>query len=180
MLSDFPHLHVLDHQALHVRYSSRSLSLSSLIHSFSPPHSLSHPFLLSDNRHYTFYVYRRILNVHPIARYALSPFYLLSIRLLWDRLSSSSTLTLLPSLFYILSLSLTLIPSPLIEPRYFIVPWVILRLHLRIEGATSRERRTRLALEAASYLAVNAVTVGVFVCKPFEWEGRVDKMRFMW
>lgn len=89
-------------------------------------------------------------------------------------------MSLLPFLFYVLSIALTLIPSPLIEPRYFIVPWVLLRLHLRIEGATSRERRGRLALEATMYLAATAVTVAVFVGRPFEWEGRVDKMRFMW
>lgn len=53
---------------------------------------------------------------------------------------------------------------------------MILRLHLRIEG----ERRRRLALEVGGYLVVGAVTVSVFVGRPFEWEGRVDKMRFMW
>ncbi|KAL8287636.1 hypothetical protein RQP46_003494 [Phenoliferia psychrophenolica] len=80
-------------------------------------YTISHLFVLSDNRHYVFYVWRRILNPHPLARYFLAPFYLLSFRLIFDRLSSSSpTLSLLPPFFLLLSTSLTLIPSPLIEP----------------------------------------------------------------
>ncbi|WFD35303.1 dolichyl-P-Glc:Glc2Man9GlcNAc2-PP-dolichol alpha-1,2-glucosyltransferase [Malassezia cuniculi] len=38
-----------------------------------------HPFMLADNRHYVFYVWRRIINVHPYARYALVPFYVASL-----------------------------------------------------------------------------------------------------
>ena len=37
---------------------------------------IHHPFLLSDNRHYTFYVWRRVYMVHPIMPYALVPVYL--------------------------------------------------------------------------------------------------------
>lgn len=37
---------------------------------------IHHPFLLSDNRHYTFYVWRRIYMVHPMMPYALVPVYL--------------------------------------------------------------------------------------------------------
>ena len=37
---------------------------------------IHHPFLLSDNRHYTFYVWRRIFLVHPIVPYLLIPGYI--------------------------------------------------------------------------------------------------------
>ena len=37
---------------------------------------IHHPFLLSDNRHYTFYVWRRVYMVHPMMPYALVPAYL--------------------------------------------------------------------------------------------------------
>ena len=37
---------------------------------------IHHPFLLSDNRHYTFYVWRRVYMVHPMMPYALVPVYL--------------------------------------------------------------------------------------------------------
>lgn len=37
---------------------------------------IHHPFLLSDNRHYTFYVWRRVFMLHPIMPYILVPGYL--------------------------------------------------------------------------------------------------------
>lgn len=36
---------------------------------------IHHPFLLSDNRHYTFYIWRRIYMFHPIVPYLLIPAY---------------------------------------------------------------------------------------------------------
>lgn len=37
---------------------------------------IHHPFLLSDNRHYTFYVWRRVYMFHPLMPYLLVPIYL--------------------------------------------------------------------------------------------------------
>ena len=37
---------------------------------------IHHPFLLSDNRHYTFYIWRRIFRFHPIVPYLFAPGYL--------------------------------------------------------------------------------------------------------
>lgn len=37
---------------------------------------IHHPFLLSDNRHYTFYVWRRVFLVHPVVPYLLIPGYI--------------------------------------------------------------------------------------------------------
>ncbi|WFC99684.1 dolichyl-P-Glc:Glc2Man9GlcNAc2-PP-dolichol alpha-1,2-glucosyltransferase [Malassezia yamatoensis] len=41
-----------------------------------------HPFMLADNRHYMFYVWRRIINVTPWSRYAIVPFCVAS-GMLW-------------------------------------------------------------------------------------------------
>lgn len=51
--------------------------------------SVAHPFLLADNRHYAFYLWRRVINVHPYARYALAPGYVVAARLLWIQLGWS-------------------------------------------------------------------------------------------
>ena len=40
-------------------------------------HSIEHPFLLSDNRHYSFYLWRRIYKLHPAVKYLLAPIYVL-------------------------------------------------------------------------------------------------------
>ena len=55
--------------------------------------SLAHPFLLADNRHFTFYLWRRLLG-HPnfgdYIRVALAPVYLLCMGMLAARFNASS------------------------------------------------------------------------------------------
>ncbi|KWU41141.1 glycosyltransferase family 59 protein [Rhodotorula sp. JG-1b] len=50
-------------------------------------YTVAHPFLLADNRHYAFYLWRRIINLRPDARYALAPGYFVAARLLWIQLA---------------------------------------------------------------------------------------------
>ena len=38
--------------------------------------SIQHPFLLSDNRHYKFYIWRRVFLLHPLVPYLLVPGYI--------------------------------------------------------------------------------------------------------
>ena len=102
-----------------------------------------------------------------------------------------------------------LVPTPLLEPRYFLVPLVVSRVYLvpaaagagadvgeaRAEGssvphkrnhAALRRRRARLSsspslsashrrtrlllLEAALYLSIHALTLYLFLWRPFRWE----------
>ena len=39
--------------------------------------TLVHPYLLADNRHYTFYVWKRFFEVHDMAKYAFAWIYIL-------------------------------------------------------------------------------------------------------
>lgn len=88
------------------------------------------------------------------------------------------------ALIWLLTTALSLITAPLVEPRYFILPWVIWRLHVRpSRGAIAglSVERTRLWGETLWFLAVNVGTCAVFLGKEFEWAsepGRVQ--RFMW
>jgi alpha-1,2-glucosyltransferase len=70
--------------------------------------------------------------------------------------------------------ALTLVPSPLLEFRYFIVPYILLRLHLR------PIRRTQVLLEQLLYAAVNAVTIYIFLYRRFRWPTEDGWQRFMW
>ncbi|GAA5890757.1 hypothetical protein JCM6882_000646 [Rhodosporidiobolus microsporus] len=169
--------------------------------------TIAHPFLLADNRHYAFYLWRRVINVHPFARYALAPGYLLAGRLLFDSLAQAGTMSFSTFLLFAGATTAVLVPTPLIEPRYFIIPLIILRLYLIPSSSSSpsgtsasarsqRRRALRLFLEAALYLAVQAVCVYLFLEKPFFWdvkigedgkglEGRDERevgrrQRFMW
>ncbi|KAJ5484012.1 Dol-P-Glc:Glc(2)Man(9)GlcNAc(2)-PP-Dol alpha-1-2-glucosyltransferase [Penicillium diatomitis] len=93
--------------------------------------------------------------------------------------------------------TLSLVTAPLVEPRYFIIPWVIWRLHLPASVlAAFRQRRPRddeertradLAMNAPRFLEtiwfviVNMVTGYVFLYKGFEWPQEPGKVqRFMW
>ena len=40
--------------------------------------SLAHPYLLADNRHYPFYLWRKIINAHWLMKYMLVPVYVYS------------------------------------------------------------------------------------------------------
>ncbi|CEH16891.1 Alpha-1,2 glucosyltransferase/transcriptional activator [Ceraceosorus bombacis] len=170
--------------------------------------TLAHPFLLADNRHYSFYVWRRIINRTRWSRYALVPFYVVSARCWIDALSRTQ------SDLWILGLcastALTLIPSPLIEPRYFLVPYLLMRLHIpsgpprssqtqcrsacpREGGGEEREIREAprardeesrpvwgLLLEFAWYAVLNILTMYLFLHRPFKWPSEKGWQRFMW
>lgn len=45
--------------------------------------TLSHPFLLADNRHYAFYLWRKVINRTSASRYLLSILYALAARIWW-------------------------------------------------------------------------------------------------
>lgn len=80
--------HVLDDSPFHVRrLGPFSSSRRVLVLTISLVASIAHPFLLADNRHFAFYLWRRILNVHPFARYILTPAYLFAGRLIYESLS---------------------------------------------------------------------------------------------
>ncbi|KAJ4422933.1 glucosyltransferase [Gnomoniopsis sp. IMI 355080] len=119
-----------------------------------------------------------------------------------DHLSSStSTSSLAPSLstalLWILATILSLFTAPLVEPRYFILPWVFWRLLLpawplprTAPGFLNRlgqQYDLRLWLESIWFVIINVATMYIFITRPFYWyspdgtladEGRVQ--RFMW
>lgn len=100
-------------------------------------------------------------------------------------------------LIWLASTTLCLITAPLVEPRYFIIPWVLWRLHvpsskasLQSTRAENEELNTRseqlfryvpLILEGIWYIAINGVTGYMFLYKGFEWPQEPGLMqRFMW
>lgn len=112
---------------------------------------------------------------------------------LHDHISSpTSTSHLAPSLstalLWILATAMSLFSAPLVEPRYFILPWVFWRLLLPAWSAPGGQRYDfRLWVESAWFVLVNIVTMYIFVTRPFFWytpdgvvadEGRTQ--RFMW
>lgn len=174
-----------------------------------------HPFTLADNRHYIFYIFRLLLRPWWM-RYAVTPIYLLgawsSIQALGDgppevpTTTSRAPRTTLPDaehpakasfvLVWLATSALQLITAPLVEPRYFILPWVFWRMHVPLRLPPRQGGRNgvgwswrglwedydhRLWLETAWLLAVNAVTGYIFLNWGFEWPQEPGKVqRFMW
>lgn len=100
--------------------------------------------------------------------------------------------------------SLSLVTAPLVEPRYFIVPWLIWRLHMpsplptgdlgwrkwvkksrsctaRLKAIFYAKHDHRLWLECAWFIFVNWAVCYTFLYKGFEWPQEKGKVqRFMW
>ncbi|KAI1382652.1 glycosyltransferase family 59 protein [Hypoxylon trugodes] len=100
-------------------------------------------------------------------------------------------------LILLLASALSLITAPLVEPRYFIIPWVFWRLlvpsqllNLSTFGLGPKSlvsQRLVLVLETTWFLLINAATMYIFITRPFYWrapdgtlldDGKVQ--RFMW
>jgi alpha-1,2-glucosyltransferase len=77
--------------------------------------------------------------------------------------------TLLQTLILPVFVLPTLLPTPLLEPRYFLIPYILLRSQVSDVPAWA------LTLEGLWYVAINGVTMGVFLYLPREGVGR-----FMW
>ncbi|OIW31846.1 hypothetical protein CONLIGDRAFT_242577 [Coniochaeta ligniaria NRRL 30616] len=110
------------------------------------------------------------------------------------------------ALLWLATTTLSLISAPLVEPRYFTLPWIFWRLLVpawttppnppeRLRALPGLDRLNALgrrvdltvALETAWFVAVNLATFWVFLSRPYQWrdvEGRVlDEgrwQRFMW
>ena len=107
-----------------------------------------HPFLLADNRHYTFYVTHILFLRNWLVKYLATPIYIacgwLTIAILGGKarprrgsVVATSKGRVAPDtvhvswvLVWLISTALSLVTAPLIEPRYFIIPWLIWRLHV--------------------------------------------------
>lgn len=84
-------------------------------------------------------------------------------------------MTLSWAIFYVAATTITLISAPLVEPRYFIIAWTVWRVHVK------EMRMWVLLMEAAWLVVVNAVTIYLFLMKPFEWAHEPGVLqRFMW
>ncbi|OCH88591.1 glucosyltransferase [Obba rivulosa] len=130
-------------------------------------YTIHHPFLLSDNRHYTFYVWRRIFMLHPAVPYLLVPGYIACAWAWYIRIGQDQTL--LQNLLLPVFVLPTLLPTPLLEPRYFLIPYILLRAQVKDMPLWG------VAAEGLWYAAINATTMWVFLYKERGGVGR-----FMW
>lgn len=184
---------------LHSLIKARSVTatLSGVLVALAAIHygSVAHPFLLADNRHYAFYLWRKVMNRTAWMRYALALPYAVAARAWWIALSQRYSFFWLTG--FIVCVCAAIIPSPLIEPRYFMIPFIVLRLGLTpgkdtqtdtvrpaderpVESDERASHRKACLLEALWAILINVATLYLFVAKPFRWPESPGWQRFMW
>ena len=108
------------------------------------------------------------------------------------------------AVIWLVATTLSVVTAPLVEPRYFIVPWLMWRLHMASplptgeEAAAKRRKKIRsfkarckamlygrhdhrLWLETIWFLFLNWAVGYMFLFKGFEWPQEKGKVqRFMW
>ena len=132
----------------------------------------SHPFLLADNRHITFYLWRHLLGRHKLVPLALTPGYLLLGSTIYPALWKAQGPLL--ALGLAACCALVLVPSPLIEPRYYTLPTLIIWLHAPpLTGAA------QWLPPLVVFGLVNVAMLAVFLFRPYEW-GDGSVAHFMW
>lgn len=130
-----------------------------------------HKYLLADNRHYPFYVWKRIFQRHDLVRFLLVPGYVFAMWNFFDTLKHKSLFWFLA---FCVCLVLATIPQKLLEFRYFILPYLLYRIHVPLPSLH------RLLLEFGLYTVVNAAALYIFLFKTFQWPDNTDAQRFMW
>lgn len=135
-------------------------------------YTYTHPYLLADNRHYPFYIWKNVFKRHETVKYLLVPGY--SLATLWIVYALRKTQTELWVLLYCVCCFVALVPQSLLEFRYFIIPYLLLRLHLPQGTMLS------LVAEFGLHTALNVVTMYLFLYRPFHWPDSAAEQRFMW
>ncbi|CAF3813686.1 unnamed protein product [Rotaria sordida] len=131
-----------------------------------------HLFLISDNRHYTFYIWSRLFKRYTLFRYLLTPIYSICIILLYFQIYDRSLLNIL---LLLISIILLTIFQKLLEFRYFILPFIILRLSI------NDKKTWGLVFEFIQAIIINIITLYVFCHRTFFWSTHPNIIqRFMY
>ena len=172
--------------------------------------TIIHPYTLADNRHYVFYVFK-MFRLYPTLKYLAVPVYYVcawatvqvlaslpraaspkkeqtpqgkgTVRLPRDKTDHQSC-QISFIVIWLVTTALSLITAPLVEPRYFIIPWIIWRLHVPCSQAAlsnSRGLDIRMILETVWLLAINALVSYTFLYRTFTWSSEPGNLqRFIW
>lgn len=131
-----------------------------------------HPYLLADNRHLTFYVWRKLLGRSQLIRFCLVPVCIYAGYAMLHQLRHTSRTW---RFFFLVGVFASVVPQKLLEFRYFIFPYLFFRLHLK--DVSYRQ----ILLELGLHVAVNAAVIHLFLHRTFTWESDASSVqRFMW
>lgn len=176
-----------------------------------------HPFLLADNRHYTFYLFKRLIgNPRKLIKYwTIAPVYHFATYTYWELMRPNELvfnsimplpvkesinlpiqLTHISWTALLLCTFCTIIPSPLFEPRYYILPYFFWRVFITCNAEPIFEdikphmnsdappivisSTGRLLWEFLWFMFINIVTLIIFVKYTFPWVDEPFLQRIIW
>lgn len=149
-------------------YALIGLLMVPVIHYFS----YNHLYLLSDNRHFTFYIWRKWFLRGRMFKFFIIPTYLLSFAFIYVTVRHLRIVSFLGGF---ISICLVLIPAHLVEFRYFILPFALWRLNVQ------KSNSFVTFVEILIHLVVNLFTISLFLFRPFKWQNEPENLqRFMW
>ena len=167
---------VSEHGVMNIVNAMMSISLKTMLLTFLfivwTIHTCTkvHPFILADNRHYTFYIWSKVMR-HSVVRYALAVVYMFCGTQLVARIASVKRS--LWAIGFVLCTCAVLVPAHLVEFRYWVIPSIFVNLHL-----LQKREIPYLALAVFSYILGNAALVYIFLFRPFQMESG-QQGRFM-
>jgi alpha-1,2-glucosyltransferase len=131
--------------------------------------SKSHPFLLADNRHYSFYIWRWFLSKKMI-RIVIAPVYYYLIVRVISRLRQRRGPVWI--MIYLVAICLSLLPASLLEFRYFTPGVMIFVLNGSLRTSSS------LYVLIGIFAIINYIIITNFLERTFTWpDGSIS--RFM-
>ncbi|KAI5634623.1 DIE2/ALG10 family domain-containing protein [Phthorimaea operculella] len=134
--------------------------------------TIVHPYLLADNRHYTFYIWNRWYGKYDFARYASVPVYVFLLVNMYANLKDQNCISFL--LAYSICLFVSLCLQSMIEVRYFLIPYIILRLRF------VRPTLAMILSEFLWFIFINIATYQLFFNKEIMWNDFDEPQRLMW
>ncbi|XP_047353615.1 putative Dol-P-Glc:Glc(2)Man(9)GlcNAc(2)-PP-Dol alpha-1,2-glucosyltransferase isoform X2 [Vespa velutina] len=133
--------------------------------------TLVHPYVLADNRHYTFYIWNKFMGKYVIFKYILIPVYCFTI---YSTLYGISHIRFATQINFIFCTVIVLIPQLLLEPRYFIIPYIFYRLSMR------KPKPWQIIMESLTNSLINFLQFFIFINKVFYWEDQTYPQRISW
>ncbi|EPY50821.1 dolichyl-phosphate-glucose-glycolipid alpha- glucosyltransferase Alg10 [Schizosaccharomyces cryophilus OY26] len=155
-----------------VIFSRTTLLLLPLLLLIVKYNTIIHPFLLADNRHYVFYIFNRIRRYWWL-KFLGAPIY--AFCYIFFIKNISQYVSVLDFTIITLATLLTLVPAPLVEFRYFILPFLFWRMKV-----PWKSKNAWLA-EFFFHMSLNTISVYIFIYRPFFWHSEPGSLqRFMW
>lgn len=186
-----------------VQYLLELLGIMIIIRFFT----IVHPFLLADNRHIPFYLFRKLIGRSRIFKYfGMAPIYHFCTYIYFEimrpsvmvfhpilpieiknpidlpiQLSHISWTVLMMCTF------MTVVPSPLFEPRYYILPFIFWRLFITMppepfwgnpEGKLTGTKRH--FAECAWFLFINLIMYIIFKKVEIKWPSENTLQHIIW